>query len=100
MKTRTVGEILHVGEFDNLGAANSILFKELVRATLRPEHRFVDVDLSRATFIDSDGLGALVSVHKHVVSKGGRARLVGVSPRVRELLRMTRMEEVFEFASP
>ncbi len=100
MKTRTVGDTLHVGEFDNLGAANSILFKELVRAMLRPEHRFVDVDLSRATFIDSDGLGALISIHKRVSSRGGRARLVGASPRVRELLRLTRLEEVFEFTTP
>ena len=97
MRTTSSGEILSVVEFTNLGATNAGLFRDFINATLKPEHRFVEVDLSNADFIDSEGLGTLISAHKAVVARGGAVRLIGASPMVTELFRLTRLDQLFEF---
>lgn len=99
MKTTSRGHVLVVEGFDDLGATNAGLFREFVRATLKPEHQIVEVDLSRASFVDSEGLGALISAHKAVVGRGGLVRLLGARPAVRELFRLTRLDQLFEFAA-
>lgn len=55
------------------------------------------LDLSQVQFMDSSGLGALVSVLKAV---GGRGSVVvcGLSSSVQQLFRLTRMDKVFSIA--
>jgi anti-sigma B factor antagonist len=54
------------------------------------------VDLSGVDFIDSVGLGLLVSILKRVRSHGGDLLVAGVSPRARALLELTRLDEIIE----
>ena len=54
------------------------------------------VDLGRVTYIDSGGVGALVSMFLHVTKRGGRLKLLRPSERVRRVLHMTRLIDVFE----
>jgi anti-sigma B factor antagonist len=54
------------------------------------------VDLERVTYIDSGGIGALVSRFLHVIRRGGRLKLLRPSDRVRRVLQMTRLNDVFE----
>jgi anti-sigma B factor antagonist len=97
MRTYSVGDTLLVTEFENLGAVNAGLFRDYLRASLKPEHRVVEVDLSHASFVDSEGLGALISAHKAMAERGGIVRIKGALPMVRELLRLTRLNELFTF---
>ena len=52
-------------------------------------------DLTEVPYMDSHGLGELVRHHVRCQSKGIPLSLEGVSPRVRELFKLTRMESVF-----
>ncbi len=54
------------------------------------------VDFERVTYIDSGGVAALVSMYFHIVRRGGRLKLLRPSDRVRCMLQMTRLVEVFE----
>jgi anti-anti-sigma factor len=54
------------------------------------------VNLERVTYIDSGGIGALVSMYLHVVRRGGRLKLLRPGDRVRRVLAMTRLVDVFE----
>lgn len=58
----------------------------------------VIVDLSQVKFIDSSGLGALVSFVK-AVGRNGNIALVGLTPGVKEILRLTRLDRVFQIFS-
>ncbi|MEJ2407965.1 MAG: STAS domain-containing protein [Novosphingobium sp.] len=58
----------------------------------RPER--VVLDLSHVDFIDSTGLGVLVSMLKQMGAKG-RIAIVGASPAVRRLLEITRLDTLF-----
>ncbi len=54
----------------------------------------VALDMSRVDFLDSSGLGALVSLLK-VVRPEGELVLFDVRPSVREILRLTHLDSVF-----
>lgn len=100
MKTEARGDTLVVTGVSNLGADQAPLLRELVCASLKADHRFIEVDLTATTFIDSEGLGALVAVHKVLVDRGGVVRLSGARPTIRELFRLTRLDQIFEFPNP
>jgi anti-sigma B factor antagonist len=77
-----------------LDAAVAIAFKEAMHAaTAGPETRVV-LDLSSVGFLDSSGLGAVVSVMKHL-GAGRRLELAGLTPPVAKVFRLTRMDSVF-----
>jgi len=56
------------------------------------------VDLSGVTFIDSMGLGALVSGLKRARAQGGDLRLVGATDHVAKVLEITRLNQAFVVA--
>jgi anti-sigma B factor antagonist len=77
-----------------LDAAVAIAFKEAMHAaTTGPETRVV-LDLSSVEFLDSSGLGAVVSVMKHL-GAGRQLELAGLTPPVAKVFRLTRMDTVF-----
>jgi anti-sigma B factor antagonist len=53
-------------------------------------------DFSECEFIDSTGLGALVSIYKKCVEKGGTVKLKSLKPQVEKLFKLTRLDRVFE----
>jgi anti-anti-sigma factor len=53
-------------------------------------------DLSRVTVMDSGGLSALISVKKLVEENGGRMSLFALSPMIRRLFEITKLDRVFE----
>ena len=58
--------------------------------------RNVDVNMSHLDFIDSAGLGVLIGIHKRLLERGGRMRLMGLRGSVKELFTLTRLDKVFE----
>ena len=60
----------------------------------RPAGAAVIVDLSDVAFIDSTGLGVLVSTLKHVREAGGTLDVVVVAPRVLKVFALTGLDVV------
>jgi len=54
------------------------------------------VDLSATTFVDSSGLGALVSLLKSARQAGGDLRLVAPSEQVSMVLRLTNLDRILQ----
>jgi anti-sigma B factor antagonist len=96
MRTETRGDALVVLGLERLTSDNVALFRDLVRATLREEHRRIEVDLSSVRTMDSEGVGALIAVHKRVVELGGSVRLLRPSPFILQLIRLLRLDRVLE----
>lgn len=55
-------------------------------------------DFSICEFIDSTGLGALVSIYKKCVEKNGSVKLNCLKPAVQKLFNLTRLDKVFEIS--
>jgi anti-sigma B factor antagonist len=63
---------------------------------LLPHDPLVVLDVSGVDFIDSSGLGLLVRLRNRSQFAHGDLKLCGVPPRFKEVLRMTRLNTVFE----
>ncbi|MHC4471580.1 MAG: STAS domain-containing protein [Planctomycetota bacterium] len=71
-------------------------FKEKVRNDIADGHRNIVVDLGNVEFIDSSGLGALISTLKVLRANDGDLKLANLPQRVRSVLEITRLLRVFE----
>ena len=58
------------------------------------ESPYVILELAAIDFIDSSGLGLLVRLLNRARFAGGDLRIAGASPRMREILRVTKLEQV------
>ena len=63
------------------------------------QHQTLTVDLSAVTFMDSQGLAALLSARQEAASYGRSLRLEGVPRRVLKLLQLTRLDTIFTIDS-
>ena len=70
--------------------------REAVREALRQEQAEMVLDLRQVTDIDSSGLAELLSSRAAMEARGQRLRLTRVSKPVRNVLRITRLDKVFE----
>jgi len=77
-----------------LDAAQAIDFKEAVRAIADDGANFILLDMSSVEFMDSSGLGALVSVMKYMGAEK-KIEITGLTPVVEKVFKLTRMDEVF-----
>ena len=72
--------------------------KELVFAALDNGERRILIDFSQTGYIDSSGLGALVSISKRVREAGGELRLSGLNEDLRSLFELTKLDTLFAIA--
>jgi len=69
--------------------------KDLIQAALEKGDRRLLIDFSRTGYIDSSGLGALVSISKRVREAGGDLRLSGLNDDLRSLFELTKLDTLF-----
>jgi anti-sigma B factor antagonist len=82
-----------------LVAGNAAQVRDEIRAALPATTVNLDLDLSALTFMDSSGLGTLVSLHKTMRSRNGNVRLIKPAPNIRQILELTRLHRVFEIVN-
>jgi anti-sigma B factor antagonist len=85
--------VIHVME-DRIDAAGAIQFKERMRELVAGAAPVVILDLSQVVFLDSSGLGAVVSVLK-MMAADRKLQLSGLTPTVEKVFRLTRMDTIF-----
>jgi len=78
-----------------LGGGASTL-RDTLRTMPREGHKKILVNLADASYIDSSGLGVLVSGFASITNQGGQLKLLHLSKRVRDLLLITKLFTVFE----
>ncbi len=57
------------------------------------------LDLTGCPFMDSSGLGIIVAHHVHCLKKGVKVIAAGMSPRVREVFKITKVDTVVRIAA-
>ncbi len=96
MKVLNCADTLSITGLKELGASNATSFRDHARAAMTDAHKFIEVDLSQTMFVDSCGLGALISLHKMACTRNGQVRLLNPTPPVQQILELTRMHRIFE----
>ena len=80
---------------DTLDAGNEKRFKKEVISALEPNSKVV-LDLSEVDFIDSSGLGVILSCFRHLQSTNGDLKLCCLNDQVRMLFELVRMHRIFD----
>lgn len=82
-----------------LSVLEAVAFKETCQQLLQksPVPKQIIFDFSQTVFIDSSGIGALVSNHKSARGKGVELLLRGVLPQVMAVLEMTGLDTILTF---
>lgn len=93
-------DVLTVAVDGQLVVTNRQEFKQAILDAMEQGVRLVIVDFTRTGYIDSSGLGALVSLNRRLRDAGGDLRLVGLSDELSTLFELTRLDALFPlFAS-
>jgi len=97
LSTRQVGDVTVIDATGRitLGEGAST-FRDTVRDLAAKGDKKILLNLSDVTYIDSSGIGELVSGFTTVTNHGGVLKLLGLSKRVKDLLQITKLYTVFE----
>lgn len=79
-----------------LDAHNSGDLRDGILKLLETGEDHLVIDLSEVEFIDSSGLGALLSGYKNATLRSGSFVLVGLQSRVQSMFELTRLHRVFD----
>ena len=95
LECRNMGDITLAKPLDRrVDARSAEDLKEGLTTLIEAGRRFVALDLSSVDFVDSSGLGAMISAFKALESRGELA-IVGPCPVVRSLFKMTGTDSLF-----
>jgi anti-anti-sigma factor len=91
------GATLHlVVKVARLGAAEARGFKQESEAIWSDAVTAVEIDLGGVLFIDSSGIGALLSVYKKLPAGTPSVKLTNVTATVQSVIELLRLHRIFE----
>lgn len=74
----------------------SITLRDTVRDLLSKGHKRILLNLGEVSYIDSSGIGELVSAFTTVRNQGGELKLLNLTKKVHDLLQITKLYTVFD----
>jgi anti-sigma B factor antagonist len=70
--------------------------RETIRGLVTKGNKKMVLNLGEVSYIDSSGIGELVSGFTSATNQGGVLKLLGLTKRVKDLLQITKLYTVFE----
>jgi anti-sigma B factor antagonist len=97
LTTRQVGDVTVVDAAGRitLGEGAS-MFRDKIRDLATGGNKKLLLNLAEISYIDSSGIGELVSGFTTVTNQGGSVKLLNLTKRVQDLLQITKLYTVFE----
>jgi len=68
---------------------------ESINTLLKQGRKNIVLNLSGLLYLDSSGIGELARMYATVLKRGGEMKVIGLTARVEEVLKMTRLYQVF-----
>ena len=97
LTTRQVGDVtvIDVAGRITLGEGSSVL-RDAMRDLVSKNQKKILLNLGEVSYIDSSGIGELVSGFTTVTNSGGALKLLNLNKRVKDLLQITKLYTVFD----
>jgi anti-sigma B factor antagonist len=97
LTTRQVGDVtvIDVAGRITLGEGSSTL-RDAMRDLVSKGQKKILLNLGDVSYIDSSGIGELVSGFTTVTNSGGALKLLNLNKRVKDLLQITKLYTVFD----
>ncbi|HUR37376.1 MAG TPA: STAS domain-containing protein [Terriglobales bacterium] len=74
----------------------SVVLRDTIRELLGKGEKKILLNLGDVTYIDSSGIGELVSAYTAVRKEGGELKLLNLTKKVHDLLQITKLYTVFD----
>ena len=91
---RQEGEKLFVDLQGDLDINSNKEFKEKVNSVQGVKK--ITVNCENLSYIDSTGLGAFISIYKHIKEKGEKLVITGLKPHIKKIFLITDLDKVIE----
>ena len=100
LTTRQVGDVtvIDVAGRITLGEGSSAL-RDTLRDMIGKNQKKILLNLGEVNYIDSSGIGELVSAYTTVKNRGGELKLLHLTKKVHDLLQITKLYTVFDVHS-
>ena len=97
LNVRQVGDVsvMDVAGRITLGEGSSAM-RDSIRDLVSKNQKKILLNLGEVSYIDSSGIGELVSGFTTVTNSGGQLKLLGLNKRVKDLLQITKLYTVFD----
>lgn len=97
MTTRQVGDVTVIDSTGRITLGDgATTFRDTIRDLAAAGHKKLLLNLAEVSYIDSSGIGEMVSGFTTVNNQGGQLKLLNLTKRVKDLLQITKLYTVFE----
>jgi anti-sigma B factor antagonist len=92
---RQAGEITLLDISGRLTSFEAGALRDSIGRLLKQGRKNILLNLNGLQYLDSSGIGELVREYVAVVKQGGQMKVVGLTPKVEEILKVTQLYQVF-----
>ena len=97
LNTRQIGDVTVIDAAGRITLGEgSTAFRETIKDLVAKGQKKVLLNLAEISYIDSSGIGEMVSGFTSVSNAGGQLKLLNLTKRVQDLLQITKLYTVFE----
>jgi anti-sigma B factor antagonist len=93
---RQAGQVSVVEVTGKLTSFESGALRNSIAQLLREGRKQILLNLSGLVYLDSSGIGDLVHAYMSVIKSGGEMKVVGLTEKVEEILKITQLYQVFQ----
>ena len=72
------------------------VLRDSILSLIKEQQKNIILNLSGLMYLDSSGIGELARIYVSVVKHGGTMKVIGLTPKVEEVLRITHLSQVLQ----
>jgi len=95
IKIREAGVVSLVDVSGRLTSFETGALRDSISRLLKQGHKDIVLNLSGLQYLDSSGIGELARVYVSVVKQSGQMKVIGLSSKIEEVLKITHLYQVF-----
>ncbi len=95
IKIRQAGIVSLVDVSGRLTSFETGALRDSISRLLKQGHKDIVLNLRGLQYLDSSGIGELARVYVSVVKQSGQMKVIGLSSRIEEVLKITHLYQVF-----
>jgi anti-sigma B factor antagonist len=92
---RHAGAVSIVAITGQLNSFTKGAMRNTIAGLLQQGRRNILLNLSRVDYLDSSGIGDLVANYLTVIKAGGEMKVIGLTPKIEEILKITQLYQLF-----
>jgi len=93
---RQTGEVSIVDLTGQLTSFASGALRDTIGGLMKQGRKKIVLNVGELLYLDSSGVGELVNCYMGVIKQGGEMKVVGLTPKVEEILKITQLYRVFQ----